>query len=108
VLDGPLLVVATVRDDLAQTPPQVARALAALSRDATVIRLGVLGAADVTELVAALAGHPLPADVAAAFVEHTGGNPFVVREVARTLLAAGTLGDAGIDLRALALQIAAV
>ena len=59
-----------------------------------VIPLGPLELSEVGELAAAVAGQAPKLEVTLALQAHTGGNPFLVVEIARALAAAGMLDDA--------------
>lgn len=81
-----LTIIVTSRTDLGTTPvgEAFARAPAARTRS---IRLAPLDVAEVGELSRHLLGVDVPAPIATALYEVTGGVPFVVEEVLRTLLA---------------------
>jgi DNA-binding CsgD family transcriptional regulator len=88
---GPLLLVATFREEEVDMPEVLAQTLADLRRSDDVVRLrvGGLSADDVTEFVErageARSGADSP-ELARAISELTGGNPFLVCEFWRALL----------------------
>jgi DNA-binding CsgD family transcriptional regulator/tetratricopeptide (TPR) repeat protein len=94
-----LLVLATARDVDAESAPDLADALAELWRLDGVVRVSVggLGAADVEELLRALAGPAAarrPGTIAPVLAALTGGNAFLVAELAQHLADAGLLDEA--------------
>ncbi|HEY7031876.1 MAG TPA: AAA family ATPase [Thermomicrobiales bacterium] len=102
-----LLVVATYRDaELRQGHP-LDELLAGLRRERCFqrVRLRGLGRAEVGQLITATTQRTLPAAVADAIAQETGGNPFFVEELARYLLEEGKLDAVAaadrLDLRAL-------
>jgi DNA-binding CsgD family transcriptional regulator len=80
---GRLLVLATYRD----TEPALASTVAELAREPVTSRLelGGLTLAEVGRQLAAVTGAPVAPELAARVHELTGGNPFFVGELARTL-----------------------
>jgi hypothetical protein len=80
-------VVGTYRSTELRAGHPLADTLAALARHQVVerIELGGLDEAEVGCLIAAVAGRPVPADVVASVAARTGGNPFFVTELARTM-----------------------
>jgi hypothetical protein len=96
VEQGALLVIVTYRDsDLTKDHP-LTGVLADLRRSEGVerIRVSGLGPDEVAELVAAAAGHELDADglaLAGGLATETGGNPFFVGEILRSLIESGAI-----------------
>jgi DNA-binding SARP family transcriptional activator len=103
---APVLVTATLRDDAAQSDPDLAGWLVRMraADRLTEVPLGPLGAADTARLAEAVAGRPLGEDEAALVHATTGGFPFYVIEAVRGRLElAGRADPAGPmapDLRA--------
>ena len=93
---GALMVIVTYRDsDLSRNHP-LTGVLADLRRSEGVGRIGLsgLGTDEVSELVAAAAGHELDADglaLAGGLATETGGNPFFVGEILRNLIESGAI-----------------
>ncbi len=86
-----LLLVATFRDTETDMPDALSEMLADLRRsdDVVRLRLGGLSGDDVTELVRRVAGdEPVP-ELAPAIADMTGGNPFLVCELWRSLVDGG-------------------
>ena len=85
---SPVLVLATYRDVEADASGPLARALADLRRDGLLDRIGLAGldTPEAVALVAARVGQQAP-DVALAerLCEQTGGNPFFIEELMRSL-----------------------
>ncbi len=102
-----LLIVATYRDTELRRGHPLDELLAVVRRERCFqrLRLRGLARADVAQLVAATTNRVLPAPVAGAITQETGGNPFFVEELARHLLEEGKLDAAvaadRLDLRAL-------
>lgn len=108
---GALQILVTYRDtDITKDHP-LSAALADLRRVAGVERIALTGldAAGVAELVGAAAGHALDADglaLAGELATETGGNPFFVAEMLRSLIESGaitydeTAGRWSVDLTA--------
>jgi DNA-binding CsgD family transcriptional regulator len=97
--DAPVLVLATFRDTEAEIPVELAEALAELRRSEHAVRIGLVGLSEeeVAEFVAAAAGAP-GADVrglARGIRDLTGGNPFLLSELWRTLVETGAVELAG-------------
>jgi DNA-binding SARP family transcriptional activator len=88
------VVVGVYRSTELQPGLPLADALAALARHQVLerVELGGLGEAEVGCLMEAVAGRPSPADVVASVAARTGGNPFFVTELARTMAARSLLG----------------
>ena len=82
---APVLVTATLRDDAAQSDPDLAGWLVRMRAAArlTEVPLGPLGAADTARLAEAVAGRPLGEDEASLVHATTGGFPFYVIEAVR-------------------------
>jgi predicted ATPase len=92
----PLLVITTARPELYDRSPDWGGGL----RNATTISLEPLSDADTARLVAALLDQAmLPAEVQAALVERTGGNPLYTEEVVRMLGERGALERQGRTVR---------
>lgn len=93
----PLLMVATARD-LAAEPDRLSPMLADLVREgATVsLRLAGLDPAGVRDCLADLAGDEVADGLAARVHALTGGNPFLVRELGRTLLESDGTGEGAV------------
>ncbi|GAA4397085.1 hypothetical protein GCM10023168_01720 [Fodinibacter luteus] len=90
----PLVVVAGLRSSEADHGPAVASMLAGLARlDPVRVELGGLDVAAVTDWVAGRAGVEVGAEVAAALVDRSGGNPLYVGELVRLLVGHGALGS---------------
>jgi len=94
-LPGGTSVIGALRDRAPVPRPEVARTLAAASRQPRHrrIRLGALGPAEVAELVRRETGRPPSAAAARSIHARTGGNPFFVRELSRFLADGGELTD---------------
>lgn len=97
-----LMVVGAYRDSDDEVGEVLAETLAELARipELLRLRLGGLGAADITEFVGRAAGRDLDgagADVATALHDLTGGNPFLLGELWRHLTETGVVvgGDEG-------------
>ena len=90
---GPVRVVVTCRADEAPLADQVAGWLARVRADAGTeeIRLGPLSPAEVAEQAAALAGAPIPRQMAGELFARAEGNPFFTEQ----LVAAALAGRAG-------------
>ncbi|KUN29570.1 transcriptional regulator [Streptomyces antibioticus] len=87
--------IGALRDRAPALSPDLSRVLAAASRRPghRRFRLGLLGPADVAELIRNEIGH-VPGDaVARAIHARTSGNPFFVRELSRLLSGGGSIGD---------------
>jgi class 3 adenylate cyclase/tetratricopeptide (TPR) repeat protein len=92
----PLLVVTTARPELYDRSPDWGGGL----RNATTISLEPLSDADTARLVTALLDQAiLPAEIQAALVERTGGNPLYTEEVVRMLGERGALKRQGRTVR---------
>ena len=91
-----LLVMAAYRTTRTDTAAGWPAVLADLIREPITerVELGGLSAADTTRCAAAVADRPLPDAVAGKLHRLTGGNPFFVREVARSLAASPGAGMA--------------
>ncbi len=93
--DARVLVLATFRDTEADVPGELAETLADLRRSEDVVRLhlGGLTGAEVAEFVRRAAGgvDGDPHDLAGELHALTGGNPFLLCELWRTLAETGTL-----------------
>jgi tetratricopeptide (TPR) repeat protein len=77
----PVLLLGAYRDEEASPP------LGRLGATSELVSLSGLPRSDVAALMATLTGHPPPASVAADVWRRTGGNPFLVRELTRLLVA---------------------
>ncbi len=93
-VDARALVVTTFRDTEAEVPQALSAALVDLRRSEGVVRLRLAGlsAAEISEFLASAAddiGPDLP-ETAQVLHELTGGNPFLITELWRTLLEART------------------
>ena len=90
-----LLLVATFRDTETDMPDALSEMLADLRRsdDVVRLRLGGLSGDDVTELVRRVAGEEPVPELAQAIADVTGGNPFLVCELWRSLVDGG-----GVDI----------
>ncbi len=99
-----LLVMATYRTTRTDTAAGWPAVLADLIREPVTerVELGGLSAADTTRCAAAVAGRPLSDAVAGKLHRLTGGNPFFVREVARSLAA---LDDANMAVPASVIDV---
>lgn len=102
VSDARALVVTTFRDTEAEVPEALSAALVDLRRSEGVVRLrlGGLSAAEIAEFVERAVGggsRPDLPDIARVLSELTGGNPFLMTELWRTLLESETVSayDAG-------------
>jgi DNA-binding CsgD family transcriptional regulator/tetratricopeptide (TPR) repeat protein len=101
---GPLLVLATFREEAVDMPESLAQTLADLRRSDDVVRVRVAGlsADEVIEFVErageARAGADLP-ELARAISDLTGGNPFLVCELWRELLETNAIEVVGGVLR---------
>ncbi|MEU8328970.1 AAA family ATPase [Micromonospora sp. NPDC048839] len=85
--DLQLSVLAAVRAESLQGAHPLRRVLTELRRLRTVrvLDLAPLGRADTEELAAAVVGRTLPAEAAEQIWQRSGGNPFVIEELARDL-----------------------
>jgi DNA-binding CsgD family transcriptional regulator/tetratricopeptide (TPR) repeat protein len=111
--DARLLVLATTREVGAEETPDLADALAELHRlDGVVrVRVGGLATDEIEELLRRLRPHVADdraRTLAAALAELTGGNAFLVAEVAEHLADAGLLDDMGGDVTTAALDAVGV
>jgi DNA-binding CsgD family transcriptional regulator len=88
-----MLLVATFRDTEAEVPAELGEALVDMCRTEGVarIRLSPLSAEDIGEFVRLTAGAEASPELTAAIVELTGGNPFLVTELWRDLVASDAL-----------------
>ena len=86
-----LLLVATFRDTETDMPDALSEMLADLRRsdDVVRLRLGGLSGDDVTEFVRRVAGEEPVPELAPAIADMTGGNPFLVCELWRSLVDGG-------------------
>lgn len=90
------LVYGTYREAEALLQPDVSAALADVSRDGTILRLGGLDESQVREVMAARMRGPVSDELAQRVHELTGGNPLFVSELARLYDARGQApGGAG-------------
>ena len=90
---APLLVVATYRAGAAGADRVLDRTVGELARSATVVHLSGLTAPEVGALVASVDGTPAPMATCQALHRRTGGNPYLVIELTRLLVARGELRD---------------
>jgi DNA-binding CsgD family transcriptional regulator/tetratricopeptide (TPR) repeat protein len=90
---GPVLFVVSFREEEVRADTPVAAALAELAAgpEARWIRLKGLGRAELAQYLAAVAGQPADAALAAGLHDATGGNPFFAAEVVRLLRSEGRL-----------------
>jgi predicted ATPase len=89
----PVLVVAAYRELDARTQ-ELGQRLDRLGRDCTLVPLRDLDAASSAALIAALAGHPPSPAVTDAIYAATGGNPFLIEEIVRVMVADGRIRHA--------------
>ena len=91
---APLVVVAGLRSSEADHGPAMVSTLAGLARlDPVRVELAGLDADAITHWVGGRAGVGVTADVAAALVDRSGGNPLYVGELVRLLVRHGALGS---------------
>ena len=85
VTSGPVMLVMTLRTDGPSNRAGIVRVLAELDRSESVerIELGPFGRAEVAAQLEAIGGQPRDPDAVAAIVRRSGGNPFLVEELAR-------------------------
>jgi predicted ATPase len=89
VTEYPMLILLTVRPEVADTRPRL------FSRhDAIRLELPRLSAKDVAKLGAAIAGRAISPEVVEAVAERTGGNPLFVEQIIRVLAEDGLLESA--------------
>ncbi|WP_344498439.1 BTAD domain-containing putative transcriptional regulator [Dactylosporangium maewongense] len=83
----PILLLGTMRPDVADGDPALRETLALLAneRGADRIRLGSFTAGDVAAYLHDSAGGDAPGEVVVALLERTGGNPFYLKELLRLL-----------------------
>ncbi|MEV4137567.1 BTAD domain-containing putative transcriptional regulator [Dactylosporangium sp. NPDC049742] len=83
----PILLLGTMRPDVADGDPALRETLALLAneRGADRIRLGSFTAGDVAAYLHDSAGGDAPGEVVLALLERTGGNPFYLKELLRLL-----------------------
>jgi DNA-binding SARP family transcriptional activator len=106
----PLLVAGAYRTTEVASQDLLADLLGALQAETrcTVIRLQALDREAIGQLVAAEAGAPVSASLAAAVAAHTGGNPFFAKEVIRHLLEERALAEDGSGALEASLPLVAV
>jgi tetratricopeptide (TPR) repeat protein len=95
IRSAPLLVLGTYRDTEVAPGEPLAELLDDLSLDAERVALSGLARSDIAELASATVGSAVPAEVEALLGDHTGGNPFFVKELVRLLVAQGRLDSTG-------------
>jgi predicted ATPase len=96
VTTGPVLLVMTFRSDGPAIPSAIARVLVELERSPGVERLelGPFERSDVAAQLEAVAGRPPDPDLVTAVIARSGGNPFLVEELARAGPTLATADDA--------------